>query len=150
MIEGALLTGRAFFLAGRQWLGSWKPRLAGRHPDTPSELVLELRDSGYVALGDPASVGKAAKKQQLIQALPEEWEKAESISRRAGLARRVGYRLLDLLVEEGIALRQGVGKKSDPYRFKKNSICAPPIPPAQTELGDTSMPILFEEAPYAT
>ena len=121
-----------------------------RYPETPSELVLELREAGYVALGDPASVGKAAKKQQLIQALSEDWEKAESITKRAGLTRRVGYRLLDLLVEEGMALREGQGKKSDPYRFKKNSIRAAPPLPAQTELGGMEPIELFEEAPNAT
>lgn len=97
-----------------------------RYPETPSELVLELQESGYVALGDPTSVGKAAKKQQLTQALSDEWAQAESITKSAGLTRRVGYRLLDLLVVEGVALREGQGRKSDPYRFKKNSICAPP------------------------
>ena len=140
-----------------------------RFPETPSELVLELREAGYVALGDPASVGKAAKKQQLIQALPDEWEKADIITKRAGLARRVGYRLLDLLVEDGTALREGQGKKSDPYRFKKNSICAPPPflgvtrntnttdsvcaaprPPAQIESGSKESIDLFQEGPDAT
>ena len=140
-----------------------------RYPETPSELVLDLRESGYVALGDPASVGKAAKKQQLIQVLPEEWEKAENITKRAGLTRRAGYRLLDMLVVEGIVLREGQGKKSDPYRFKKNSICAPPLflgvtrntnimdsiraapgPPAQTELEDMEAVDLFEEGINAT
>ncbi|MEO7863583.1 MAG: AAA family ATPase [Nitrospirales bacterium] len=121
-----------------------------RYPETPSELILELRESGYVALGDPASVGKAAKKQQLTQALSNEGAHAESITKSAGLTRRVGYRLLDLLVEEGIALREGLGKKSDPYRFKKNSICAPPVPPARIENLSMEAVDLYEEANHAT
>jgi hypothetical protein len=123
-----------------------------RYPETPSELVLELRESGYVALGDPASVGKKAKIEKLLAALPDEWEEAEPITKRAGLSRRDGYRLLAKLVEEGKALRDGKGKKKDPFVFKAirfvqpsrsiehetnpekpNLICATPHSPAQNE-----------------
>jgi hypothetical protein len=95
-----------------------------RYPETPSELVLELRDSGYVALGDPASVGKAAKLEKLVSSLPEEWEEAGQITKRAGLSKRDGYRLLTLLVEEQKVLRAGEGKKGAPFVFKRNSIRA--------------------------
>ena len=97
-----------------------------RYPETPSELVVELRECGYVALGDPASVGKAAKLKNLISVLPENWEEAEPITKRAGLTRRDGYRLLDLLVKREKALRNGKGKKSDPFTFRLNSFRATP------------------------
>lgn len=97
-----------------------------RYPETPTELVLELRDSGYVALGDPASVGKAAKLEKLADILTEEWEEAEPITKRAGLSKRDGYRLLGLLVDQGKALKDGEGKKGAPFVFRKNAICATP------------------------
>lgn len=99
-----------------------------RYSETPSELVLELRESGYVALGDPASVGKAARLAKLTESLPDQWEEADAIAKRAGLSQRDGYRLLTILVEEGKALRDGKGKKGSPYRFTKNAIHAPPQP----------------------
>lgn len=98
-----------------------------RYPETPSELVLELRESTYVALGDPASVGKAAKLNALLAALPDEWEDSETITKRAGLSRREGYRLLGILHERGDALRDGEGRKASPYRFQRNSIRATPL-----------------------
>jgi putative DNA primase/helicase len=135
-----------------------------RYPETPSELVLELRDTGYVALGDPASVGKAAKLEKLISALSESWEEAEPITTRAGLSKRDGYRLLGFLVDQGKALRDGEGKKGHPFLFRRNSIHAtpqflrhetnhgnpnsiratPPMP-AQIEMHETDKPNLSEE-----
>lgn len=96
-----------------------------RYPETPSELVLELRETGYQALGDPASVGKVARLSKLVTSLSDQWEEADTISKRAALSLREGHRLLNLLVSEGKALREGKGRKGSPYRFK-NAIHATP------------------------
>ena len=85
---------------------------------------MELRETGYMALGDPAVVGKAARLVTLTASLSDQWEEADVIGKRARLSQREGYRLLSLLVEEGKALRDGKGKKKSPYRFKRNSIHA--------------------------
>src|SRR5262249_23699618 len=69
-----------------------------RYPETPSELVVELREHGYEALGDPVSVGKATRLSKLTATLSEQWEQAEMIVKRAGLSTREGYRLLNILV----------------------------------------------------
>ena len=95
-----------------------------RYPETPSNLLLELREHGYVALGDPASVGKAARLTTLMANLSDQWEEADVIGKRAGLSRREWHRLLTLLVTEGKALREGKGRKGSPYQFKRNSIHA--------------------------
>lgn len=97
-----------------------------RYPETPSELVLELRETGYQALGDPASVSKVARLGKLAASLTDAWEEADFISKRAALSSREGYRLLNLLVGEGKALREGKGRKGSPYRFK-NAIHATPL-----------------------
>jgi archaellum biogenesis ATPase FlaH len=95
-----------------------------RYPETPSNLLLELREHGYVALGDPASVGKAARLTTLTASLSDQWEEADAIGKRAGLSRREWHRLLNQLVAVGTALREGKGRKGSPYRFKRNSIHA--------------------------
>lgn len=95
-----------------------------RYPETPSELVLELRETGYVAIGDPATTGKAVKLTNLIASLKDELEEPEAIAKRAGLSQREGYRLLGILVKEGKVVRVGKGVKNDRYRFRLNSIHA--------------------------
>jgi hypothetical protein len=95
-----------------------------RYPETPSELVVELRETGYVALGDPASTGKAAKLSKMIAALTDTLETVDTIATRAGLSKREGHRLLEILVKEGKAIRTGKGVKGDQYRFCRNSIHA--------------------------
>jgi hypothetical protein len=90
-----------------------------RYPETPSELVLELRESGYVALGDPATVGKADKLRRLREVLSETWEKVGELGNKAGLSRRDADRFLRLLCQQNEASREGAGKKSNPIRFRK-------------------------------
>jgi hypothetical protein len=95
-----------------------------RYPETPFELVLELRESGYVALGDPSSVNKATRLATLTASLSDQWEEPGTIAKRAGVSTREGHRLLNLLIVEGKALRDGKGVKGSPFRFKRNSIHA--------------------------
>ena len=90
-----------------------------RFPDTPRELVIELREGGYVALGDPASLDKRARKEKVKAALSEIPEEAEPIIKRAGVSLRDGRRLLGLLVKNNEAQRTGGGKKGDPYRYQQ-------------------------------
>lgn len=98
-----------------------------RYPETPAELVIELRETGYVALGDPSAVNKEARRHKLLAALSDELEDAGTIIKRAGVSLRDGYRLLASLAEAGEAYREGKGRKGDPYRYRKNTLsCNPP------------------------
>lgn len=97
-----------------------------RYPETPSELVIELREHGYEALGDPAKVGKDTRLAKLIACLTDQPEEADVLAKRAGLSRREGYRLLRLLVKDEMAQQDGKGVKGDPFRFAKNAIRATP------------------------
>lgn len=100
-----------------------------RYPDTPSELLIELKDSGYVALGDPAAINKKARLEKIRVALGHEPELAEAIVERAGIAKRDGYRLLSALVDRGEAIRTGAGKKGSPFLYCTVSLsCNPPSP----------------------
>jgi len=99
-----------------------------QYPATPSELVLELRDSGYVALGDPTPVGKADKLRRLQAAVTEHPEETESLAKKAGISRRDATRLLDLLLKDEVVVREGKGKRNDPHRFSRIVSGNPPIP----------------------
>jgi hypothetical protein len=72
-----------------------------------------------VALGDPAAVGKADKLRRLREALTDSLEETRAIGKKAGVSLRDAQRFLDQLLKDGEASREGVGKKSDPYRFCK-------------------------------
>jgi hypothetical protein len=109
-----------------------------RFPETPSELVVELREHGYVALGDPAAVGKADKLKRLHAALTETPEEIESLAKKAGLSKRDATRLLDLQWRAGEAIREGKGKKSDPYRFARFVAGNPPGLIARNEFNPTA------------
>ena len=98
-----------------------------RYPETPSELVVELREHGYVALGDPAAVGKADKLRRLRAVLTDDSQETEALAKKAGLSRRDATRLLDLLVQDGEAIREGKGKRNDPHRFRRIVSGNPPI-----------------------
>ncbi|MEO7859161.1 MAG: AAA family ATPase [Nitrospirales bacterium] len=91
-----------------------------RYPETPSELVIELQGSAYVAMGDPSMVGRQERLIKLLAALTNNWEDSEVIRKRAELSsRRDGNRLLEILVKEGTAKRKGKGVKGDPFRYSK-------------------------------
>ena len=99
-------------------------RAVSRYPETPAELVLELRETGYCALGDPASHNKQARREKLIAALTDTFETPETISQRALIALRDTYRLLKSLVGRGEIEQDGKGRKGSPFRYRRNSIHA--------------------------
>jgi hypothetical protein len=88
-----------------------------RYPETPTDLILELRDHGYECLGDPGSTGKAAKLNKLAAALTEEPTEVKPLALRAGVAVRSAYSLLHQLHTEGRALRTGEGKRNSPFLY---------------------------------
>jgi putative DNA primase/helicase len=98
-----------------------------RYPETPSELVVDLREHGYESLGDPAKVGKADKLRRLREALTEQPEEITTLAKHAGVSRRDATRLLSLLLENGETIREGKGKRNDPHRFRRFVSGNPPI-----------------------
>jgi putative DNA primase/helicase len=97
-----------------------------RYSETPVELVIELRDGGYVSLGDPAKVARQAKRDKMMGALTSEPMEAKVLAQRAGVPQRDAYRLLDELHKSHEAHRSGEGRKKDPYRYCHNSFRATP------------------------
>jgi predicted ArsR family transcriptional regulator len=88
-----------------------------RYPETPRELIIELRKHGHEALGDPAAVGKAAKTAKVRSVLTDLPTSAPEIGKRAGVSRGAAYTILDQLVAKGQAQRTGTGKRGNPYLY---------------------------------
>jgi hypothetical protein len=88
-----------------------------RYPETPPDLIIELRDHGYECLGDPSTTAKAAKLNKLATVLTEDATEAKTLARKAGVAVRSAYTLLDQLVLDGRAIRSGEGKRNSPYLY---------------------------------
>jgi replicative DNA helicase len=88
-----------------------------RYPETPPELIIELRDHGYECLGDPSTTRKVAKLNKLASALTEEPTEVKPLAHRAGVAVRSAYPLLDQLLLEGRAIRTGEGKRKSPFLY---------------------------------
>ena len=107
----------AVMMRGREVDNQRKLVARSRYPETPSELIVELRDGEYVSLGDPDEVSRKAKVEKMRAALPETPEPASTIIKRAGLKNRAGQRHLKWLSEQGEAEKTGTGKKGDPFLY---------------------------------
>jgi hypothetical protein len=88
-----------------------------RYPDTPRELIIELREHGHESLGDPAAVGKAAKAARVQAALTDSPAPAKEIASRAGVRSGAAYAILNRLVDQGLAHRTGTGRRADPFLY---------------------------------
>jgi hypothetical protein len=75
---------------------------------------------------------------RLHAALTETPEEIESLAKKAGLSKRDATRLLDLQWRAGEAIREGKGKKSDPYRFARFVAGNPPGLIARNEFNPTA------------
>ncbi len=90
-----------------------------RYAESPPELLLELREHGYVSLGDPAASSKAAKLAKLVDALTDTPLDAKALATKAGLSAKATYALLEVLHQQGRTVKGGTGKKNDPFVFSK-------------------------------
>jgi archaellum biogenesis ATPase FlaH len=110
-----------------------------RYSETPAELIIELRDHGYEALGDPAAVGKRSKLSQLESVLTTLPTEVKALACKAGVSPRGAYELLKQLAADGRAIQSGTGRRSDPRLYSCNRVApsngtlhaANPLPPDQ-------------------
>jgi archaellum biogenesis ATPase FlaH len=93
-----------------------------RFSDTPEELVIELTDNGYVALGEKADVALQEAREAILAAAPPSEADAQTLKElceAANLTRPTGQRALTEMVSSGRILRLGAGKRGNPFRFFK-------------------------------
>ena len=116
----------------------------GRFDDTPSLLVLELRDGLYVPLGSAADAVKLDARDRTLEALPD--SEGDAIDEAAlkklldGSERSTGTigSALRELVDEGVVKRIGEGKKGNAFRYYRpgNSFSQPYIKTWENELSN--------------
>lgn len=94
-----------------------KLTVISRWPETPSELIIELRDHGYECLGDSTTAGRRARLDKLAATLSSEGQTAKYLSSRSGVPFRSVHGLLDELVQLRRSERLGTGRKGDPFKF---------------------------------
>ncbi len=102
-----------------------------RYAVTPPQLYIELTDQGYRALGDSQAISIEGKADQVWRTLSDTAQTAEELSESTGLSKQDISRVLQRLGEK--VVRDGVGHKGDPYRYRRNSTC-----PTPTSIGGNS------------
>jgi hypothetical protein len=118
-----------------------------RYAESPPELLLELREHGYVSLGDPAASSKAARLAKMVDALTDTPLDAKALAVKAGLSQKSAYTLLDLLHQQGRAVKGGTGKKNDPFVFSKMVSVSSPKRGGPEETNSDAPSLLLKSSP---
>jgi hypothetical protein len=96
-----------------------------RFSETPSELLVELTENGYVALGEPHEAAVREAKSSIIETAPGSEEEAETlkeITESAKAQRSTAQRAVEELLREEVLERVGSGKRGSPYRYFRKEI----------------------------
>jgi Bacterial regulatory proteins, gntR family len=91
-----------------------------RFQETPADLLIELKDGGYVPLGEPGETAVKDAKDMIFAVAPETEAEAvgmKDLMTNVKVSRQTAQRALDELVREGMLSRIGKGRKSDPFRY---------------------------------
>ena len=88
--------------------------------DATDDLLVELTDDGYHALGAPGEAAKELAEAEVLSAIPKSRKDAatiEDLVDAAGKKRAHLQRLLDALLKDEKISRLGKGRKGDPHRY---------------------------------
>jgi predicted ATP-dependent serine protease len=91
-----------------------------RFDETPEELVIDLTDEGYIALGEKADVALQEAREAILAACPTSEADAQNLKdlcASADATRQTGQRALDEFVLNGKVQKIGNGKRGDPFRY---------------------------------
>jgi hypothetical protein len=91
-----------------------------RFSETPSELLVELTDDGYIALGEPQEAAVREAKDSIIAIAPKSEPEAvdlKGLTESAEVPRATAQRAIEELLREKTLGRVGMGKKGDPFRY---------------------------------
>jgi hypothetical protein len=116
-------------LALRRGEGNSRPTLRvlhglSRFDETPKTLMIELTDSGYVALGSETAVAAREARITILDNAPHTAEHAlteQELLDRAGVKRSTAKPALAELVAAGVLRQIGEGKRGDPRRYWRSS-----------------------------
>jgi DNA-binding transcriptional ArsR family regulator len=109
-------------LALRRGDGESRPTIRHLHAlsrfdDTPEELVIELTEAGYVALGSAVNFAVEEAKEATLAAIGEEPLTTAQLVEATGLKRTAVYAALTELADAGKVTREGKGTRGDPHRY---------------------------------
>ncbi len=94
-------------------------RTVSRFDSTPEELHVELGDTGFVVIESPEQVAVDAERSRIAAVLESsEPATAETLGEELELPKSTVRRHLAALLEKGVVLRDGAGKKNDPYVWR--------------------------------
>jgi DnaB-like helicase N terminal domain/AAA domain len=91
-----------------------------RFDETPNDLLMELTDEGYVALGERQETALKDAKDAIYKIAPQLEVDALTLmelAKGAEIARPTAQRAIDELYRDGMLGRNGKGKKGDPFRY---------------------------------
>jgi hypothetical protein len=99
-----------------------------RFSETPAELLIELTEKGYIALGAPHEAEVKEAKDALVPSAPRSESEAvdlKDLAAGAKLARATAQRAVEELLCEGMLSRIGEGKRGKPFRYfmPENPFC---------------------------
>jgi hypothetical protein len=99
-----------------------------RFSETPADLLVELTESGYVALGKPQDAAVSEAKESILAIAPKSEAEAFALKEfvdTSEIPRATVQRALNELTEEGALARVGQGKRGDPFRYSlaENRFC---------------------------
>jgi len=91
-----------------------------RFGETPADVLIELRETGYVSLGAPHEVAVEDAKNAITAAAPGTKDTAISLgalAEKADVSRSTAQRAVEGLLRSGLLEQVGKGKKGDPLRY---------------------------------
>jgi DnaB-like helicase N terminal domain/AAA domain len=91
-----------------------------RFTETPNDLLIELTDAGYILLGERRETALKDAKDAIFRIAPRVEAEAiglEDITKAAELTRPTAQRAIDELVRDGQLIRNGKGKRGNPFRY---------------------------------
>jgi hypothetical protein len=102
-----------------------------RFSETPSHLLIELREDGYVALGEPGETAVKDAKNAIFRIVPETEADAvdlKDLMDNAKISRQTAQRAIDELIRAGVLNRIGKGKKGKAFRYFMRKIVSAQLP----------------------
>jgi hypothetical protein len=100
-----------------------------RFSETPNDLLIELTDAGYIAIGERREIALKDAKDAILRLAPQGEVQAlalQELASRADLTRPTAQRAIDELIRDGQLSRIGKGKRGDPFRYfiPENRFCS--------------------------
>lgn len=102
-----------------------------RFSETPPELLIELTESGYVALGEPQDAALREAKESILAVAPNLESEAtdlKELMENTEVPRVTAQRAVKELTDEGVLSKVGEGKRGSPFRYflTCNRFCSTP------------------------